>query len=250
LWSLLASIEETEAAADNWPGSAAVPARIENVTFKGVSFAHGDRPLLTGVDLRFPPRSLTALVGASGSGKTTILDLLSGFHRPSVGTIEVNGQSLSEIGLPEWRRTIGFVPQEVFLFNDSIYENIVMGRTGIGEAEVWAALTAAGAREFVESKAEKLYAPVGENGRMLSGGQRQRIAIARAIVHKPQILILDEATSAVDQETEQVLLRTLRELTREMTVVFVSHNKGVLAFADHVYEIRDGRVQAAGKDAA
>ena len=142
------------------------------------------------------------------------------------------------------------MPQEVFLFNDSIYENIVMGRAGIGEAEVWAALTAAGARDFVEAKPEGLRAPVGENGRMLSGGQRQRIAIARAIVHKPQILILDEATSAVDHETEQVLLQTLRALTREMMVVFVSHNKGVIGVADHVYEIRDGRVRTAGKDAA
>ncbi len=242
LWSLLDSIEETEAAADNWPGTGEAPAQIESVEFKGVSFSHAEHSVLSKADLSFEPNKMTALVGPSGSGKTTALDLLSGFYQPKTGQVLINGTSLDEIDLEKWRKVLGFVPQEVFLFNDNVIENVLVGRGNISEEQVWQALEAAGAKEFVEKMPGGLEAPVGENGRKLSGGQRQRIAIARAIVHKPQLLLLDEATSALDPETEQNLLDTLKKLSKEMTVICISHNLTVLDYADTVYEVRAGKI--------
>lgn len=243
LWSLTDTIRETEAAADNWPGRQSVPKKIEHVVFETVTFSHGAKPILSGANLTFPARGMTALVGPSGSGKTTVLDLLSGFYMPDSGTIRVNDVPLSQIDLGLWRCALGFVPQEVFLFNDSILENILMGRTTLGESDALRALEAAGALDFVQSLPQGLHSPVGENGRRLSGGQRQRIAIARAIVHQPQILLLDEATSALDPETEKIILETTKALSRSMGVLLVSHNASVLDYADRVYRVHEGRVE-------
>ncbi len=242
LWSLIGSIEETEAASDHWPGSGGVPDKIEHVAFRDVCFSHGEKVILRNANLDIEAKSLTALVGMSGSGKTTILDLLSGFYLPESGIITVNGKNLSDIDLNEWRRNIGFVPQEVFLFNDSILENILMGRKDLSEDDAWEAIQAAEGLDFVSALPNGIHSPVGENGRLLSGGQRQRIAIARAIVHRPQLLLLDEATSALDPETEGVLLETLKRLSENMAVIFVSHNTAVLGYAQKIYKIKDGLV--------
>lgn len=237
LWSLMDTIEEIEQAAELDTGQKDPPKNLKTVAFEDVNFSHGEKPVLKNANLDFQRHQLTALIGQSGSGKTTVLDLLSGFFRPDTGAVMVNGENLNEIRLKDWRQSIGFVPQEVFLFNDSIMENIVMGRSGISEQDVWDALEAVGAKDFVSALPGDIHAPVGENGRMLSGGQRQRISIARAIVHHPQILLLDEATSALDQETEKVLLRTLKELAKDMAVVLVTHNQNVIDYADVIYEI-------------
>ena len=130
----------------------------------------------------------------------------------------------------------------MFLFNDSIIENVLVGRTGFTENDVWEALEKAGAKSFVEQLPKKLHHNVGENGRLLSGGQKQRIAIARAIIHKPQILLLDEATSALDAETEHVLMQTLVKLSTSMAVIFVSHNDAVKEYAQHIYKIENGQI--------
>jgi ATP-binding cassette subfamily C protein len=243
LWSLTDIIHETEAAADNWPGHAAPPETVETVLFENVGFSHAGKSVLSDANLTIRTRRMTALVGVSGSGKTTILDLLSGFYTPQTGAIRVNGRTLSEIDLHRWRRLLGFVPQEVFLFNDTVLENILMGRNFLCEDDARRALEAAGAWDFVQALPQGLHAPVGENGRRLSGGQRQRIAIARAIVHNPQILLLDEATSALDPQMERVLLETLKSLSRRMTVLLVSHNTAVLDYADTVYKVYEGRVE-------
>ncbi|MCK5285525.1 MAG: ABC transporter ATP-binding protein [Alphaproteobacteria bacterium] len=243
LCSLMDSIEKTEKAADNWPGHGKIPSKIEKITIQNACFSHGDKTILSNVRLTFDVRQMTALIGTSGSGKTTILDLLSGFYMPDTGAILINNQPLDQLDLNRWRHAIGFVPQEVFLFNDSILENILMSRSELSEKDAWKALAAAGGREFVEALPQGLHAPVGENGRLLSGGQRQRIAIARAIIHKPQILLLDEATSALDPETEKILLKTLKRLARNMAVIFISHNTTVLDYADKVYKIKDGQVE-------
>ncbi len=242
LWSLIDNIEETEKYAENWSGSDRPPQEIKSIKFENISFSHGDGKVLSGVDIDFKTRTLTALIGESGSGKTTILDLLSGFYMADNGDIKINGKDLRDIDLKLWRKSLGFVPQEVFLFNDTILENILIGRGGYSDDDVWNALEKAGAKDFVKLLPEQLNSPVGEGGRKLSGGQRQRIAIARAILHRPQILLLDEATSALDSETEQVLLKTLRELSRSVTIIFISHNKVVQEFADNIYQVDGGKV--------
>lgn len=245
LWSILDTIGQAECAADHWPGRNPVPSPVQMIRFENVSFSHGARLVLDTVNLSFSANRLTAIVGTSGSGKTTILDLLSGFYLPAQGRITVNGHDLAALDRAAWRRLTGFVPQDVFLFNDTIFENVVMGRDDLGENDVWRALESAGISDHVRSLPQGLYAPVGENGRLLSGGQKQRIAIARAIVHRPQVLLLDEATSALDRETEKVLLDTLKTLARDMTVIFVSHNAAVRAVADQVYDMRAGAVDEA-----
>lgn len=250
LWSLITTIKQTEESAEDWSGSAAPPKTIKSLEFKDVHFSHGDNKVLSGVNLDIKPHTLTALIGESGSGKTTLLDLLSGFYEAEQGSVIINDANINMLDLKAWRQTTGFVPQEVFLFNDSILENIRMGRDDLSEAEVWEAIKSAGALDFVEALPDKLKASVGEAGRRLSGGQKQRIAIARAIVHKPQILLLDEATSALDKNTEQVLLETLRDLSKEMTVILISHNLAVQQFADNIYRVKDGEVTKMSKKAA
>ncbi len=242
LWSLMETIKETENSTENWGGNDAPPQEIKALEFKNINFSHDDNKILSDVNLSFKPHTMTALIGQSGSGKTTILDLLSGFYIADQGDIKVNNKSIKTIDLKAWRQNIGFVPQEVFLFNDTISENILMGRDGYNNDDVWRALDAAGASDFVKSLPNQLSSQVGEGGRKLSGGQRQRIAIARAMVHKPQILLLDEATSALDSKTEQVLLKTLQGLSKKVTIIFISHNKTVQDFADNIYQVDNGKV--------
>ncbi|MCT4655722.1 MAG: ABC transporter ATP-binding protein/permease [Cohaesibacter sp.] len=235
LWSLMDTIDKTEQAKEEWSGTKDVPPAINSIRFEDIDFAYDEALILQDVNLDIKPRQLTALIGPSGSGKTTILDMLSGFHGPKVGQLLIEGDTLENINLTKWRRSIGFVPQEVFLFNDSIRENILMGRDEYSEDDVWLALEAAGAREFVESLPDGLDSAAGEGGRKLSGGQRQRIAIARAMIHQPKLLLLDEATSALDTDTEKRLLETLKNLAKDVTVIFISHNKIVQDYADEVY---------------
>lgn len=243
LWSLLDTIEKTEGAFDQWSGTSAPPEQIKSIELKSIDFAYDDKKVISNGNIKFQPQKMTALIGESGSGKTSILDLVSGFYTPDKGQIFINDINLNDLDLKLWRKNIGFVPQEVFLFNGSISENIKVGREDITDEAMWLALEKSGARHFVEALPEKLDAPVGEGGRMLSGGQRQRIAIARAIVHDPQILFLDEATSALDHDTEQNLLHTLQKLSRSVTIIFVSHNKIVQEYADNVYKISEGKIK-------
>lgn len=246
LWSLMDSIKKAETAEDKHMGDAAPPRHVDKIQFQSVSFAHGSASILNDVDLNFRRGQMTALIGASGSGKTTILDLISGFFVQNKGEVLINDRALKTIDRQAWRQKIGFVPQDVFMFNSSIYDNITMGREKFTEEDVWRVLDAVDARAFAQEKDEGLHAPVGENGRLLSGGQKQRLAIARAIIHDPQILLLDEATSALDQETEQRILKTLRKLSKTMTVIFASHNQDVLKYADKVYALENGMISEAG----
>ncbi len=242
LSSLMETIHKAEAAHQNWPGTGHLSDDADTISLHNVSFSYtAERPLLSDISLVLPSRRFTALIGQSGSGKTSILDLICGFYTPSAGTIEVSGRDISKLDLTAWRKSIGFVPQEVFLFNDSVYENVSIGRN-VTEQDVWAALDAAGAKEFVEAMDSGINANVGENGRKLSGGQRQRIAIARALVGRPRFLLLDEATSALDHATEEHLLKTLKDLSQSVSVIFVSHNRAVQNYADVVYELSQGRL--------
>jgi ATP-binding cassette subfamily C protein len=183
------------------------------------------------------------LVGPSGAGKTTFVDLLTGLVQPSAGRVEVDGTPLSELDLKRWRGMIGYVVQELLLFNDTVRTNVTLGDPDIDDARVEKALRDAGAWEYVSRLEGGIEAPVGERGSLLSGGQRQRVAIARALVLRPRLLVLDEATAALDPDTEAAVWSTVAELRGRTTVVAISHRPGIIQVADRVYHIAGGEVQ-------
>jgi ATP-binding cassette subfamily C protein len=239
-------ITETAAAPEPNPGRRQAlferECRLENV-----SFAHVDAPVLRGVSLVVPAGRVTVLTGPSGAGKTTIADLILGLYEPDGGRVLLDGVPLQAIDLQSWRGLVGYVPQELILFHDSIYANVALGDRRIGAAEVREALELAGAWEFVCALPEGMLTEVGEGGAKLSGGQRQRIALARALVGKPRLLILDEVTSALDPDTEWQICRGIRDLAVDMAVLAITHRPAFLEIADLVYRIDDGRaVEASG----
>jgi ATP-binding cassette subfamily C protein len=228
----------------------AIPEFETGCKLVNVSFSHPRTPVLHDVSLDFPKGTITVLTGPSGAGKTTITDLLIGFRTPDSGQVLIDGRPLQDFVLRKWRGMIGYVPQELVLFHDSIFSNIAMGDPKIGEPEVRNALKAAGALDFVESMAEGLYTPVGEKGAKMSGGQRQRIALARALVTRPRLLILDEVTSALDPETERAIVGNILALRGESTVISITHRAAFLDIADNIYELSEGRVVSTDKSRA
>jgi ATP-binding cassette subfamily C protein len=168
------------------------------------------------------------------------VDLVVGLLTPQEGEIRLDEVSLRQIDLKQWRHMIGYVPQETILLHDTILNNLTLGDAKITEQDALAALRAAGAMEFVERLADGIHHVVGERGGNLSGGERQRIAIARALVHQPQLLIFDEATSALDPESEAMVCETMRSLRGKHTILAISHRTALLTCADHGYIIRDG----------
>ena len=181
-------------------------------------------------------------MGSSGVGKTTLIDLIIGLHVPSSGEIVIDKTKLLDIDLKKWRSLIGYVPQDLFLFNDTITNNINLGDPKINLSMVKEALDLAGALDFVLKLPNGLQTNVGERGLKLSGGQRQRISIARALVGKPQILFLDEATTALDPITEKNILSTLSKLSEKgITIIAISHQSEVLDVAEKVYRLNNGQ---------
>jgi len=229
---------------------AAIPSLERGCKLVNVSFSHPRTPVLNDVSLDFPKGTITVLTGPSGAGKTTITDLLIGFRTPDSGQVLVDGRPLEEFALHQWRSMLGYVPQELVLFHDTVFSNIALGDPEIGETEVRAALEAAGALDFVESMAEGLHTPVGEKGSKISGGQRQRIALARALVKRPKLLILDEVTSALDPETERAIVGNILALRGESTIIAITHRAAFLDIADRIYELADGRVVSTDKSRA
>lgn len=207
------------------------------IELRDVRLGYDGSPVFDGLDLEVPHGSITAIIGPSGAGKTTIVDLITGLVRPDAGRVLVDRVPLPEIDLGRWRRSIGYVTQETLLFNDSIRTNVTLGDPALGAAEVEGALREAGAWGFVTARPEGIDAPVGERGALLSGGQRQRIAIARALVRRPQLLILDEATAALDPDAEAAVWATVAELRGKTTVVAISHQPALLDVADRTYRI-------------
>jgi ATP-binding cassette, subfamily C, bacterial len=235
LVSLLAKIEEVKR--NRQPEDGGQKVELEKcIELRGVDFTYGAKPMLNNLSLTVPVGAVSVLTGPSGSGKTTITDLITGLTRPDRGTITIDGVAFESMNLRTWREQIGYVPQEVFLFNDTIRNNILIGRD-LPDAAVWAALEMAGAKHFVEASPGGLDSIVGEQGRSLSGGQRQRLMIARAVVSRPRLLIMDEATSGLDRETAEEILTTVASLKQGMAVLIVSHQDTVRGMADHIYEI-------------
>jgi subfamily B ATP-binding cassette protein MsbA len=222
------------------------------IAFERVSFAYPSRPepALRDVDLRVRPGETVALVGPSGGGKTTLVNLLPRFYAPTSGRITLDGHDLQSLTLESLRGNIALVSQEVILFNDSVYANIAYGRMGgAAEKDVIAAAEAAHAMDFIRETPEGLNTLIGENGLRLSGGQRQRLAIARALLKNAPVLILDEATSALDTESERQVQAALEVLMRGRTTIVIAHRLSTIERADRIVVLERGRVVEQGRHA-
>ncbi len=239
-WSLQDTIHEAERAREPELGSE-VPSLNHAVRLDRVSFAYDQERVFRDASLDFPSGLFTAIVGPSGVGKTTVVDLLTGLLRPQEGEVWIDDLPLAKVNLKSWRKMIGYVPQETLLLHDSVLINVTLGDPGLGEKEVEDALRAAGAWEFVLEMPQGISSTVGERGGLLSGGQRQRIAIARALVHKPKLLILDEPTSALDPESEAAICETLSQLRGRITILAISHQPTIMNVADRAYNLYDGK---------
>lgn len=238
---------DAEEEAPDVPAAVAAPALRGHVRLDGVHFAYrADRNALEAVSVTVHPGEMVALVGPSGSGKSTVLRLLQRHHNPAAGRVLLDGHDLRDLQIASVRRQLGVVPQDVVLFNDSVAGNIAYGRPSAGRAEVEAAARAANAHEFIAQLPGGYRFRVGEGGRALSGGQRQRIAIARAFLMEPAILLLDEATAALDTESERAVQEALRALRRGRTTFVVAHRLNTVRDADRILVVREGRVVGDG----
>ena len=238
-WSLRETIAEAEQMAERASQGRLAPL-TSGIQLRGVRFAYGDKPVLAHLDLEIPAGSFTTLIGPSGAGKTTVVDMVSGLLRPQSGEVRVDDIPMDQLNLQHWRRQIGYVPQDNFLLHDTILANVTLGDPNLAPEDAQAALQEAGAWEFVAHLPQGMETVVGERGMRLSGGQRQRIMIARALAHRPSLLILDEATTALDPHTEQAICATFQQLAGKMTVLAVSHQAALLEAADRVYRVQDG----------
>ncbi len=233
------------------PGARPLRIRQGEILFEDVSFSYSGGPAaLSGLSLAFPAGRTSALVGASGAGKTTILNLVPRFYDAASGRISIDGQALQSVTLASLRSHIALVSQEVALFDDTVHANIACGRPGAGDAEIAAAARDAGAHDFITAMPKGYHTRVGEFGVRLSGGQRQRIAIARAILKDAPILLLDEATSALDTETERMVQAALERLKQGRTTVVIAHRLSTVANADVIHVIDKGRVVESGAHGA
>lgn len=257
---ILSLIETESRVRDTADGTLATPVRGE-IRFEAVTFRYGmhgagdaaqlDQPGagLDAIDLTIPAGSTVALVGATGSGKSTLIKLLLRFYPVARGRISIDGQAIDSLALRSLREVIGLVSQDVFLFEGSVRDNIAYGDEAASDAAVRAAATAAEASQFIEALPEGLDTRVGERGVKLSGGQRQRISLARAILKDPPILILDEATSAVDNETEAAIQRSLVRLRQNRTVLVVAHRLSTIVGADRIVVLEQGAIVEQGTHA-
>jgi len=238
-WAIQDTIEEANRAVEPVRGKL-TPTLEKGIELSGVSFSYDDKQVLDELSLTIPAGSFTAIIGPSGSGKTTTLDLIIGLMQPASGDVLVDEVPLQNIDINQWRRSIGYVPQETVLLHDSIFNNVSLGDPEVSEADVVSALQAAEAWAFTEKLPEGVHSNVGERGGRLSGGQRQRIMIARALVHRPSLLILDEATTALDPQSEAAICKTLQKLRGSQTILAISHQPAMLDAADRAYRLQDG----------
>ena len=228
----------------------AEPRRLErirgDIEFRDVSFAHDGRPVLEHLNLRIPAGQTVALVGETGAGKTTLVDLLVRFFDPDEGSVEVDGVDVRELSLSELRDAVGVVPQEAFLFSDSLAENIAFGRAGATGEELDRAVLTSQLSNDLEQLGGSLETVIGERGITLSGGQKQRATLARALIKRPPMLVLDDALSHVDTHTEEEILRRLREFMADRTTILIAHRTSTLAGADRIVVLAGGAIAEDG----
>ncbi len=222
---------------------------IGNISYQNVHFSYpsrADLAVLRGINLNIQAGERIALVGYSGAGKSTIIQLLMRFYNYNSGSISIDGKPITEFNITDLRNNIAIVPQEVMLFGGTILENIGYGKHGATKEEIYEAAKKAYATEFIDKFPEKFETIVGERGIKLSGGQRQRIAIARAILKDPKILILDEATSSLDAESEKLVQVALDELMKNRTTIVIAHRLATIRKVDSIYVIREGQIAESG----
>lgn len=248
-----AAVSELEArceAAARPPVTAAQGVTFEReIELRGVEFGYGDaeRPAaLRGIDLVLRAGETTAIVGSSGAGKSTVADLLMGLLRPTAGHVLIDGRPLDGEAVVSWREQIGYVPQETFLFHDTVRANLRWARPDATDQDLWRALTLAAAEEFVRALPAGLDTVLGDRGVLVSGGERQRLSLARALVRSPRMLILDEATSSLDSENEARIQNAIDGLHRSMTIVIITHRLSTIRHADVVHVMEQGHVAQTG----
>ncbi|HUP66344.1 MAG TPA: ABC transporter transmembrane domain-containing protein [Thermoanaerobaculia bacterium] len=226
------------------------PVRIESIgsgiDYQGVGFSYGEKPVLREIDFSIAPGDVVALVGGSGTGKSTLVNLLPRFYDVSEGRILIGGEDIRNLSLDSLRSLIGFVTQEVILFNDTVRNNIAYGRSDITMEKIEEAARAAHAHEFIDALPQGYDSHIGESGVLLSGGQRQRLAIARALLKNPPILILDEATSALDTESERLVQNALSNLMEGRTTLVIAHRLSTIRKASRILVMESGRIIQSG----
>lgn len=232
-WSIKAEIGRARAAHERTASGQPPPPLVSGIQLDSIAFSHGELEIFKGASCFVPAGDITSIAGPSGVGKTTFADLLLGFYRPTSGKILIDDTPLESIDLKQWRKSVGYVPQEVLLLNASIHTNVTLGERADTNA-VREALQAADALRFVDLMADGIETEVGERGAALSGGQRQRIAIARALLHRPRLLILDEPTNGLDKDAAQNLWLTLTKLRGEMTILMITHDERYASMADSI----------------
>ena len=218
-----------------------------DIEFQNLDFNYGEKPVLRNINLTVKAGQLVALVGASGSGKTTLANLLLRFYDPTTGSVKIGGVDVREVSTRDLRNQIAIVAQENILFNDTIRRNIELGRLGATNEEIIAAARHAHAYEFIMQKQDGFDAVIGEKGVSLSGGQRQRIAIARAVLKNAPILILDEALSALDSESERIVQTALDELMKGRTTICIAHRLSTILHADMIVVLDHGKIIETGR---
>jgi len=225
-----------------------IPKRWSEIRFEDVWFQYprDNKPVLKGVSFSILQGSTTAIVGRSGSGKTTIADLLLGLYTPTTGKIIVDDKNLSECDIEKWRERIGVVDQENYLLNTSVWDNIRFGRSVTEVGQIERAAQIANASEFIEGMESDYQTVIGDRGLRLSGGQQQRLALARAVFNDPEILVLDEATSALDTLSEQLIQSALEKMQHERTIIVIAHRLSTIANADQVLVVDEGEITEKG----
>lgn len=251
-WSLRRLIDSAAAEREDVVCEGVAPTLRSSLQLQNITFAYpsGTRPILDGVSIDIPANAMTALYGLSGTGKTTLADLIIGLLSPDAGNVSVDGVPLNLLDQRKWRHAIGYVPQDLVLFHESVFVNVSLGAPDIRENDVRDALIAAGVWDYVKSLPEGMHTNAGERGARFSGGQRQRIALARALVRKPQLLILDEPTTALDPTTEAAICQTLLELTKTTTIFVISHQPAIVAAAGRTYRLQAGGLATNVTDAS
>ncbi|HNE56975.1 MAG TPA: ABC transporter ATP-binding protein [Nitrosomonas sp.] len=239
-WALRTAAEDARAAAERATGTI-TPTLQQGISLRHAAFDYDRKPIFQDLNIEIPIKSFTAVIGSSGVGKSTLLDLLCGLAEPKSGEILIDGVPLHNIDLRQWRHLIGYVSQDTVLLHDTILNNTLVGAPALTIEDAERALKQAGAWDFISSFPEGIQTVVGERGGMLSGGQRQRIAIARALAHQPLLLLLDEPTSALDPQSEQLICETLKKLAEDYTIVAVSHQPAVINAADRVFILSNGQ---------
>ncbi|WP_343530702.1 ABC transporter ATP-binding protein [Pedobacter sp.] len=214
----------------------------DSITFQDVSFSYGEKQILTDINLKIEKGKTIALVGPSGGGKSTLMDLLPRFYDPKNGKLLIDGNEYQDLKIESIRRQMGIVNQESFLFNDSIFNNIAFGKPDATEEEVFMAAKIANAHDFILNTENGYNTNVGDRGNKLSGGQRQRVCIARAVLANPPIMLLDEATSALDTESEKLVQEALNNLMQNRTSVVIAHRLSTIQHADQIVVVDKGRI--------